>query len=379
MSIAHVTTFDPHSIRSWSGTGYYIPKSLVATGLELDFIGPLREDNALVLKAKQAWYQYVRGQRHLRWLEPSIIKGYARQVSARLRPDHSAIFSIWTHPIAYIETKLPIVYWADATFAGMAEFYPDWSKLTQATLCNGNDIDRSALNRTVIAIYSSDWAAQSAIQHYGTKPERIRVVPFGANLSHEPTESEIQSCIQQRTQDHTLRLLFIGVEWHRKGADAAVRTAEILNQQNVKTELTIIGCTPPGGVSLPGFVKNIPFLNKHNPDDAKKLFKEFERAQYFILPTIADCTPIVLSEASAFGLPSIVPAVGGIPSIVRQYENGILVSPQAKPEEYAEAILTLRETRDYHDFSLSSFAEFRRRLNWEVAGKAVADILREVA
>lgn len=75
----------------------------------------------------------------------------------------------------------------------------------------------------------------------------------------------------------------------------------------------------------------------------------------------------------------IVLAVRGIPSIVRQHENGILVSPQAKPEEYAEAILTLQEARNYHDFSLPSFAEFRRRLNWGVAGKAVADILREVA
>lgn len=378
MRIAHVSTFDTNNIRSWSGTGYYIPRSLISAGIEIDQIAPLYEHNSLYFKAKQAWHQYALGQRHLRWIEPGILRGYAQQVNRRLSPEQSLIFSIWTHPVAFLETSLPIIFWADATFAKMAEFYPDWSKLSPATVRNGHLADRNALQKAAIAIYSSDWAAQSAIKDYGAAPERIRVVPFGANIPNVPDEQLIQQLIRNRTADRTLRLLFVGVEWFRKGADIAVETVKLLNDCGVSAQLTIIGCIPPPGVKPPENVKIIPFLDKHKPEDAKIFRHSFEHARYFILPSRAEAFGIVMCEASAFGVPSFVPNTGGIPSVIRTEENGILLPAAAQAADYAAAIIAAEENRKYDDFALSSFAEFKRRLNWDTAGKTVANIIKEI-
>lgn len=85
-----------------------------------------------------------------------------------------------------------------------------------------------------------------------------------------------------------------------------------------------------------------------------------------------------MCEASAFGVPSFVPNTGGIPSVIRTEENGILLSAAAQAAEYAAAIIAVEENRKYDDFALSSFAEFKRRLNWEVVGKTVANIIKEI-
>lgn len=60
----------------------------------------------------------------------------------------------------------------------------------------------------------------------------------------------------------------------------------------------------------------------------------------FILPSLTEGTPMALLEAMACGVPVIATAVGGIPQIIENGKNGILISP-GKPEEITNAVLAL--------------------------------------
>ena len=83
-----------------------------------------------------------------------------------------------------------------------------------------------------------------------------------------------------------------------------------------------------------------------NIPNASKYLKNFD---IFVLPSIKEGLPYVILEAGLAGLPVIASNVGGIPEIIDNEKNGILVSP-ANPEELALAIKkliddkTLRET-----------------------------------
>lgn len=58
------------------------------------------------------------------------------------------------------------------------------------------------------------------------------------------------------------------------------------------------------------------------------LFDEMRRSDIFVLPTLSEGAPQVLVEARAYGLPVISTSVGGIPSSVKDGEDGILVPPK---------------------------------------------------
>lgn len=60
----------------------------------------------------------------------------------------------------------------------------------------------------------------------------------------------------------------------------------------------------------------------------------------FILPSRTEALPYALLEAGATGLPIIATSVGGIPEVIRDMQNGILIHPR-NPKETAEAILYL--------------------------------------
>ena len=78
----------------------------------------------------------------------------------------------------------------------------------------------------------------------------------------------------------------------------------------------------------------------------------------FVLPSLGDALPTVLIEALAAEIPIIATIVGGIPEIINDGENGLLVSP-ADPEMLAEACLKI--LRD---------VEFSQRLRYKGAETA---------
>jgi len=65
----------------------------------------------------------------------------------------------------------------------------------------------------------------------------------------------------------------------------------------------------------------------------------------FVLPTLTEALPTVLAEAMSCRLPVVASAVGGVPEMVFNGENGLLVSP-GDPRQLASACLTLLRDMD---------------------------------
>lgn len=103
-------------------------------------------------------------------------------------------------------------------------------------------------------------------------------------------------------------------------------------------------------------------------------------AHFLLLPTRADCSPVVFAEASAWGTPSLAPDVGGVGELVVDGVNGRLLEQGAGPEKYASAILAgFEDPTAYRELALSSRREYERRLNWKTAGGEMVRLLEGVA
>ena len=109
----------------------------------------------------------------------------------------------------------------------------------------------------------------------------------------------------------------------------------------MKTELTIVGCQPSVDEALPDFVKVLGFIPKSTSEGKKKIYQLIADSHFLILPSIADCTPIVFSEANSLGVPCISRRVGGIPTIIKDDLNGKLFDRDSDPFQYCEYIFNI--------------------------------------
>ena len=344
------------------------------TGLEIHTIDNLSDPYRKVFQAKRVFKNVIVGKNYLRDREPLTLRSYARQIERRLsRIMPELVFSAGTIPIAYLRSDKPIVFWADATFDGMIDFYPEHTNLCNETIRNGHQMEQGALSNCRLAIYSSDWGAESAIANYTVDSKKIKVVPYGANLRQFPSTEQVQRAISSRGSG-ICRLLMVGVDWHRKGGEEALQVTSRLREHELNAELHIVGCIAPKAV--PDYVRTYGYLSKRNREHNELLSRLFENSDLFILPSKAECAAVSVAEANAFGLPAMTTKVGGMGTVVKDGKNGRSFQPELFVELCSKYILELFSAKDrYYELCHSSFGEYRHRLNWDSAVLSVLKLL----
>jgi len=339
----------------------------------------LKNPYARFLSLKESLYKRLFGKVYLSDRAPLLLRSYARQVKAKLAKIRADIvFSPGTIPIAYLECKQPIVFWTDSTFGGMVNFYPEFSDLCRGTIKNGNALEQAALDRCTMAIYASDWAAKSAKNLYSTDPKKLDVIPFGANMECNRSFQDIKNLVDSRTREKC-KLLFVGMDWARKGGEIVLKVAQSLNENGLNTELKIVGCKPNFQAKKPDFVQVLGFVNKNTKEGSNLLNNLFGESHFLILPSKAEAYGVVFCESNSFGVPCIASDVGGIPTVIKKEVNGNLFSPAASIDEYCSYIMDLlSDYAKYRSLALSSFHEYKTRLNWQTSGTVLKKLLTKI-
>jgi len=375
MNIAYVTGDDPHNLKSWSGLSHYIAESLKPHGANIHYLGSLESVDSPGIRLKRKFWGLL-GQQILEGREPSIVRSWGRQVTRKLKGlNADLILATHTELLSEFESDLPIAYWSDSNFGCMLDVYPYFKSLNPFAIRRGHDYERRALQRADLVIYACDWARDAAIRLYGANPDKVKVVPFGANIQCERTSAEVEQLIAARPKDRC-NLLFLGKVWARKGGDTAVAVAEALNQSGLPTTLTLIGSQPPTDRPLPAFVRKTGFIDKSDPAGRRQFNELVAGSHFLILPSRAEAFGIVFCEAASFGVPSLATQVGGIPTAVRDGRNGQTFSLDAPPSEYAAFVR--RQFSNYADYvalARSAFLEYETRLNWRVSGERAMEHL----
>jgi glycosyltransferase involved in cell wall biosynthesis len=376
MKAAFVTSSDPSNVQAWSGTIFYMLQAIQNSGIKTFTVGNLRESDWNLSKFKKLFYLIVCKKNYLRNRELLICKKYASQIKKKLTSsEYDIIFSPGTLELAYLKPEKPVVIWADATFAGMVDFYPEFTNLASETIRNGHRLEQMTLSKCRLAIYSSEWAANSAISNYQIDPNKVKIVPFGANIDSCRDLSDIKKLNYSKRFD-ICKLLFVGVDWNRKGGDIVLDIAKRLNASGLRTELHVVGCAPP--FETPSFVKKHGFISKKSEQGRQQIDQLFSESHFLVLPTRSECFGVVFPEASSFGLPCLATNVGGVRAAVRDGVNGWTFQLDSPPDTYCEKIKTLMSSpQDYKNFSLSCFQEYSKNINWNTSSIAVSSLIEK--
>jgi len=364
--IALVSAADPQDRRTWSGVTFFMARALDKHVGRVDYLGPLSIPGQK-LKNKLAEMTYkISGIRTYPTRTRGAAKYFSKQICRKLSDSqYDLIFApAASVEILLLETDLPIIYVSDATFSLMLEVYPIFSSMTKKAIKEEDFFERSAINNASLMLYPSQWAARSAVRDYGASEDKVKVIPFGANLDSEPSSESVLG----KVINGAVKILFLAKEWERKGGAIAFDTLTALLEMGVNAELTICGIIPPAGFDHPN-MNVIPYLDKNVEADRKRFEQTLIESHLFLLPTRTECYGIVFCEANAYGLPVFTTNVGGIPTIVKDGENGYLLPIEANGKGFADIIAkVVMDQSGYTALNHGARNRYEKVLNWDAWG-----------
>ncbi len=180
-------------------------------------------------------------------------------------------------------------------------------------------------------------------------------------------------------------ILFVGrlIDW--KGVNILVSSMKKVRDTVRNARLVIVGDGPErkslaDRVKELGLEDSVTFTGQVSDEELKDYYS---RASVFVLPSITvnnqtEGLGVVLLEAMASGIPVIGSNTGGIPDIIEDKVNGLLVPP-GDPDALAEAIIRIFEDRDLADrFREAGLETVKGRFSWDKISDQFIEVYREV-
>lgn len=368
ITIAYISEASPDDKHAWSGTVHYVYKALTDRGFNVIALGPQTPRITKLMLASLNKLSLLLFKKRIDYRHSIIFsKAYGKIFNRYLqkKPHDIVVVCGNTECGAFLESKKPVYYVLDRTIAGALNYHKILSNLWRYSEKQSIFTDQKAMLEAERIFFSSQWAAEHAIENYHISPKKIKVQPFGANLDHVPLKEEVLSSIQTGEW----KLLLVGTYWLNKGADIAFNTMIRLRENGINASLTVVGCAPPEAIKH-DHLHIIPFVDKNSESGIHQLRELFMSHHFFILPTRFDCTPIVFCEASAFALPVLSADTGGVAGHIHEGVNGFLLPYTDKGEGYANIIAELtRDVQRYNSLRISAREYYEKELNWEVWSK----------
>jgi glycosyltransferase involved in cell wall biosynthesis len=214
-------------------------------------------------------------------------------------------------------------------------------------------VQRRVLHGSVHVFTLSEWARQSMIVDFELDPSRVTVIYVGTNLSI-PVEVGVPRRPNQ--------ILFVGIDWKRKGGALLVEGFRKLRERYPDAELVIAGCAPK--IDCPG-VRVEGFLDPGDPDAQRRLGRLYQESACLALLSSFEPLGQVIVEAFAVGLPVMVYDAGPQGEIVLDGQTGVLLHDR-DPATIADGLYRLlSDPLSSAAMGQRAQALARSKLNWD--------------
>ncbi|MBO7747806.1 glycosyltransferase family 4 protein [Paenibacillus sp. MWE-103] len=384
MKILYITHFSVNDINASSGTIYHIKRMLEKAGNEVIVIDNLKLGKYFKLYKKVE--AKLSSKKTLIEREPYVLKQFSRELSKRIEDmEFDLIFAPSSLYYTFFKDKQnrPMVFYTDATFGGMVDYYIYQSDYSKKAISNGYKQETMAIRNADLIIYASDWAKQTAIDFHQADSRKCVVINRGANIKHNYSRDEVMQIIQSRKMSSgssKCDFMFFGTDWKRKGGPIACEVVKILNQTyGVHAKLYVVGCTPDIPIDYAAYTEIVGFINKHIPVEYERLENTFKQCDFFLLPTRQEAQGISYAEACSWGMPVIAANTGGVTGIVKHGVNGFVLDSADEAHVYAGKIMEyVGDGSKYMRLAESTFDYFVDHLSWDQVGSKINDALRQI-
>ncbi|KAJ1683817.1 hypothetical protein LUZ63_020962 [Rhynchospora breviuscula] len=240
-----------------------------------------------------------------------------------------------------------------------------------------------------LLIANTDDEARELVEHYDADPALVEVVAPGVDLDlFTPTDRDAARSRLGIAPDKHL-LVFVGRIQPLKAPDVLVRAAAQMLQRDPglagRLEVAVVGGPSGSGLERPTAL--VELAADLGLGDAVRFVPPVERAGLVDWYAAADavCVPsynesfgLVAAEAQAVGTPVVAAAVGGLRSVVRHDESGLLV-PGHDPADYAAALGRVIGEPGLRERLAAGAVRSAGRFSWEHTADATLAAYRSAA
>jgi glycosyltransferase involved in cell wall biosynthesis len=248
-------------------------------------------------------------------------------------------------PIPHVVTVHSLSY--QTTSAGQSSFLRRLSDRGEENYVTEFS-ERAILPKADKLIANSFYTKNVLISQYGIQDSKIKVIYMGhTELELKDSDAKTARSLPMPSTIKEPILLFVGRLVRRKGLLNLLKAAGELKLRNVGFKLIIVGTGPEENLcryqvkelKLERHVIFTGFVDDHT---LKELYKA---SDVVTVPSINEPFGLVVVDAMFAGKPIVASKTGGIPEIVEDRANGLLVDPQ-NTEAYADALQHFLQHRE---------------------------------
>ncbi|HZC06871.1 MAG TPA: glycosyltransferase [Ktedonobacterales bacterium] len=231
-------------------------------------------------------------------------------------------------------------------------------------------------------IVSTELEGEQLRRLYGLSPSHTRVIPCGVDLdAFTPITPELRAQARRELDlGETPTLLFVGRLDPIKGIDLLLESVALLR---TPARLLVVGGDPAGDPEVErlrahaaalGLADRVRFPGAV---PQRNLPTYYHAADAVVVSSRYESFGLVAVEALACGAPVVASAAGGLPSIVRDGENGLLVRWRS-PQAFAEQIDLLLSDDTLRERAQASARASVERFDWRHIGDRVRDLYQDL-
>lgn len=281
--------------------------------------------------------------------------------------------------LRFLNLDVPILYRSDTTFLQMQDYYEEFGRLSQAEATSAHEAEAAALDKCIFYLPITKWALAGAARYYGISEKKSRVVRSHASLARE--RDGVSPRHPARDLSRPVRFLFIGGDWKRKGGDIALEIVEHLLRAGIRASMTVLSQRVPQHAIEKEFVEHVRFVDRSTKEGEAIYWSYFDDADFFLMPTEAECMGQVFVDALMSGLPSIAYDTGGVGEVVLKDRTGLLFELGSTSQVISDAVgkLLLKDGHGkYAELSRNSLAHYEAefsRARWEKEMREIIELV----
>jgi len=332
------------------------------------------------------------GQKKSDEISPALLASMDIDTIDKFNPDIVNIH--WTcggflNPEKIGRIKKPIVWtmhdmWP---FSGISHYRLSSNNYINKISENDNFFNQWALKRkkkslshldNLTVVSPSAWLKKEAQCSYLFKNFKIKNIPNGIDINLFKKYDKISSRKKYDLPLDKILLLFGAVKPfsnRRKGVGLLVRVIKILSKSKLKNKIALVvfGSKKNSKIKF-----NLPIYFIGKISDEKDLAKVYSAADLFIAPSEEDNLPNTVMESMACETPVVAFGIGGMPDMIDDGKNGILIAPYNVGAMAKKILLILQNKKHLEKLSSEARKKIKRKFNINLIAKKYYQLYQSI-
>ena len=240
--------------------------------------------------------------------------------------------------------------------------------------------ERRIASRSEAVVVSDQHEVEALVSLYDAPRDRIRVIPCGvdASLFYPRDRGEARN---QLGLDGRGVLLFVGRFDPLKGLDVLLHVIAAMDEP--APQLLIVGGDPADhaeGRRLAALTSRLGLDERVRFEGAvpqERLPLYYNAADALVMPSYYESFGLAALESMACGTPVVAARVGGLASLVRDWDTGCLVTGHC-PDTFAQRLEAILGHPDLRETMGQAARKYARELTWGAVARELLGLYREL-